>query len=301
MTNDNNIDAGDLIINSSEIKPRSYKDKKCAPGLRFEDGACMPLDILIDMADGYNKYFPNKKIKLSEKLETLNPKQYKRYLVKEFSKRLEDVCDNQKCWIKQSFMKELNNHVKKKAVKYVYRPDGPDGQFTWLNTHNVNDVMEQYENIHDDFKFFGAVPIDFDNLKQLEICGVDFNNVVNSGKHKIGVVFNLDESYKSGSHWVACYLDLKKGQVYFFDSYGVAPEARIRKFMRKAENFLKQKGINNTDVRFNKTRHQYENSECGVYSLNFIIRMLEGETFDDINNKRIPDSEVNKMRKVYFL
>lgn len=287
-------------VNSSEIKPRNEKDKRCAPGFKFEDGACMPLDVLIDMAESYNKHFSNKKIKLSEKLETLNPKKYKKYLVREFSRRLDDVCDSHKCWIKQSFMKELRDHDVKRIEKTIFRPEGPKGRFTWLNTNNVNDVMEQYEKIHKDFKFFGAVPIDFDELSQLEIANLDFKNIYNDGIKKIGVVFNLDEHYKSGSHWVALYADLEKGEEYFFDSYGTAPEWRIRKFMRKMERFFKDRGIKRSKVTFNKMRHQYKNSECGVYSLHFVIRMLEGERFDYFNNNRISDDEINEMRKVYF-
>lgn len=286
-------------IDSSELI-KNEKDKRCAPGINYEDGACISLEDLIEMAKAYNKRYTNNKIKLSEKLETLNPKKYKRYLVKEFSIRLDDVCGDQKCWVKQEFIKDIEKNIKNKLNNYTFRPNGPEGKFTWLNTYNVNDVMKQYENKHKDFKFLGAVPIDFDNLKNLEISKLNFDELYNNYKKKIGVVYNLDEHYKSGSHWVALYSDMNKGCIYFFDSYGVKPEERIRRYMRKVENYLKSIGFKKTDVRYNKTRHQYKNSECGVYSLNFIIRSLEGETFDEINGKRISDSEVNKTRDIYF-
>ena len=48
-----------------------------------------------------------------------------------------------------------------------------------------------------------------------------------------GFVFNLDEHWKSGSHWVALYSDLSKGQIYFFDSYGKRPEKRIRSLVKR--------------------------------------------------------------------
>lgn len=301
MNNENKISSGNFLrdISSPEIKPLDERDKRCAPGLKFEDGACMDLESLINMAEAYNSHFPKNQIELSSKLHTLNPKQYKRHLVKSFAERLSDVCDSQRCWMKQSFMNELQEMSKRKLTKYTFRPKGPNGQFTWLNTHNVNHVMEQYENLDNRFKFFGAVPIDFDDLPNLEIAQIDFNKLYNQGKTKIGVVFNLDEHYKSGSHWVASYIDLDKGGVYFFDSYAEPPEARIRKFMRKANTFLKNKQIDAT-VEHNKTRHQYGNSECGMYSLHFIIKMLEGNNFEDVNKTPISDDFVNKLREVYF-
>lgn len=286
-------------VNSSEIKPKTDKDKKCAPGLRFEDGACMTLNLLVTMAEAYNNKFPKNKISLCSKLETLNPKKYKRYLVREFSRRLENVCDSHKCWVKQNFVKEMQNEAKHILSNYTFRPDGPKGRFTWLNTNNVNQVMHQYEKVYPEFKFFGAVPIDFDEL-DLEISKMNIEDLYNSGKKKMGVVYNLDEHYKPGSHWVASYCDLENGCVYFFDSYGTLPEKRIRKFLRKVERFLSEKGVKKQDVRFNKKRHQYKNSECGVYSLHFIIRLLEGEGFDDINKERITDTEVNRYRDIYF-
>jgi hypothetical protein len=56
---------------------------------------------------------------------------------------------------------------------------------------------------------------------------------MNEGKNKVGIIFNLDEHWKPGSHWVAMYGDLKKGEAYYFDSYGISPEPRVRKLMRR--------------------------------------------------------------------
>ena len=47
-------------------------------------------------------------------------------------------------------------------------------------------------------------------------------------------------------------------------------------------------------------KHQQGNSECGVYSINFILRLLKGKSFDHITSKRLSDEKVNKCRNVYF-
>jgi hypothetical protein len=279
------------------------KDKVCAPGTNFLAGSCIPLDLLVEMANSYNKNNNNNnnKIKLYKNLDTLNPKKYKNYLVKQFKDRLSDICKDQKCWVKQNFVNDLKKEMTHYLKKLTFRPSGPNGKFTWLNTLNVNNVMHQYENQYDDFKFYGAVPIDFDDLPELKIKNINFNNLEKKEKiNKLGFVFNLDESWKSGSHWVALHADLKKGQVYFFDSYGIRPEKRIRALMRKMERYLREKGIKNPDIDYNKIRHQYKNSECGVYSLHFIIKMLEGNTFKNVTENIISDDNINKCRKTYF-
>ena len=54
------------------------------------------------------------------------------------------------------------------------------------------------------------------------------------------------------------------------------------------------------DMRHNPTRHQFKNSECGVYSINFILELLNGKSFDDICNTELPDNDINKLRKKIF-
>ena len=49
----------------------------------------------------------------------------------------------------------------------------------------------------------------------LGISNINFHDLEKSGKNKIGMVINLDEHWKEGSHWVALYTDLKNNQIYF--------------------------------------------------------------------------------------
>jgi hypothetical protein len=49
---------------------------------------------------------------------------------------------------------------------------------------------------------------------------------------KSGSSHNLDPHYKSGSHWVANYIDLDKHCCYYFDSYGMETPKQIEKFMQ---------------------------------------------------------------------
>ena len=58
---------------------------------------------------------------------------------------------------------------------------------------------------------------------------------------------------------------------YFFDSYGVVPEKRVRRYLRRVAVYYMNKTKKRPVVEYNRIRHQFENSECGVYSINFIL------------------------------
>ncbi len=272
---------------------------RCAPSKKFTEGSCISIDILEKMAHAYNQQHNNSlPIEMDETQRNLNPKGYKKMLVIELTKRLSDVCDDQICWTRQKFVELLKDTDKTDLQNYTFRPVGPQGRFTWLSTIDINNVMKQYETKYPNFKFFGAVPIDFKDLN-LGLQNLDFANLIKNNKTQIGVIFNLDEHYKSGSHWVSMFADLLKGNVFYSDSYGYPPERRIRAFLKEIANFLITQNIT-PHVKSNKTRHQLEESECGVYSINFIARLLSGETFDEISVNRIPDEHINNCRTVYF-
>lgn len=297
------------------------EDKKCAPSKSYTEGSCFTLESLTRMAEAWNKNINEKKFKGN----IIEIKASKRHLVAELTDRLSDVCNDQICWLKQDFIKEINDQ---EAEAHTFRPEGPQGRFTWLNTTNINEIMEQYEKKYSNFKFYGAVPIDFDEISGYGIRNMDFDKLLRSGTSRIGFVFNFDEHWQSGSHWVAMFADLEKGQVYYFDSYGTRPKKRIRNLVNRISKWYYDRNVEgvkqsaDTDsmteasfmnpskpnyiekkvktIKFNQSRHQFKNSECGVYSVNFILRLLKGETFDYICDNITSDDEVNKCREEYF-
>lgn len=287
-----------------EIDPDDLKQTdKCAPGAKFSHGSCIEVELLDEMAKAYNDYTKKDKIRRSKNLLLLNPQKYKLYLVQSIKKRL-NQCSNQVCWTEQKFVDTMNDKTRHILYKLTHLPKSPEGKFEWLNTININEVMEQYENTYDQFKFFGAIPMDFAELRQCDnINKLNFKEFLDSGKSQIGIVLNLDEHYKGGSHWVGFFADLKEKQVYYFDSVGTKPEARVRKLMRKISNYIMEHhgvSMDDIDVDYNTIQHQFDDFDCGVYSMNFLIRMARGETFKDIVNTPINDKTMNKCRNKYF-
>ena len=267
-------------------------DKKCAPGKSFKDGSCFTLNNLIEISENFNRTFPNKSFPIR--------RDNKKYLLRNLTSRIKEKynCNNQTCWINTSFIKNIKNND---LTHFTFRPNGPKGKYDWLSTSDIDKVMKQYESKYKNFKFLGAVPYDFEELPYLDTFNFDVEQMKANGKNKIGMVVNLDTHDKSGSHWVGFYSNLKSKQVYFFDSFANQPGSRIKKFSNKIlKKFSGGGNFSTDDIIYNKIRHQFSNSECGVYSMNFIIRLLHGETFNDITNNITKDTDMNACRKSYF-
>jgi hypothetical protein len=295
------------------------KIDKCAPSKKFEDGSCFSLESLKLIANKYNEKNEKTKINISDN---------KKELVNKLKTIFSDYCNSQVCWLRTDLVKSLNNE---EINEDTFRPAGPPKKYDWLSTTNINDVLSQYEELYPEFVFLGAVPNDFEELPVLGLSDINFDNFINDKKTKIGLVINLDTHKQSGSHWVALYTDLINNQIYYFDSVGKKPGKRIKKFNNKIFKYLYNKKnnknidvndifnvyskkkkisskyfkmlnnkLNKFDIRHNQIQHQQENSECGVYSINFILRIVKGETFDNIVQNITTDEEVNKCRKVYF-
>lgn len=284
-------------------------DEKCAPTKTYKEGSCFSLKSLKKIAESYNIKNPMNKIDIKDNKEEL---------VKELEKRMKNTCSDQTCWLRTDFVKAINDE---EIENNTFRPEGPSNKKEWLSTTDINNVVSQYQEKFKDFLFLGAVPADFLDLDILGIKDLNFNELKKEGKNKIGMVINLDESWKSGSHWVALYADLDKDQIYYFDSFGKKPYKRTRQFINKIfkymykdkykknpriNDILKGGNIQNNsnykkfDVKYNSKQHQFSTSECGVYSMNFIIRLVRGETFDEISNNVTKDIEMNNCRDIYF-
>lgn len=275
------------------------KNDACAPGLTFEDGHCARLPIIVELALAYNASNPSNKIQISHDAKSSEHK-LKRYIVNQLEDRLKDVCSTHDCWCEQEFVEHMREDARKEYLKYTHRPISPQGRFTWLSNYDIDDALEQYAKKYN-FMWGGAVPMDFATLSTVKVNHLDYPQLISRGKTKFGMVINLDDSHQPGSHWVAMFTDFKAGNVFYFDSYGIKPEKRVEMFMKKHEAIARKLGIaKKITVDYNKTRHQYGGSECGVYSMLFVIRMAKGGDFYEIFGKPIPDEKVNKCRRVYF-
>jgi hypothetical protein len=152
------------------------------------------------------------------------------------------------------------------------------------------------------------------------LCQFSLEKFIKAKKTKIGIVFNLDRYYQSGSHWVSMFIDITNRFIFFFDSAdnSIPPEiwtenpednSLVNRIIRQGKELSPP--IDFTFYNNRGVEHQTGNTECGMYSLFFIITMLTGK----INKggqlsitkrrelflkKRIPDGLVYQYRKIYF-
>ena len=291
-------------------------DTKCAPSKKYKDGSCFTTESLKKIVKNYNKQYK----------QNINLNQPKKELVKKITDILKNKCDDQACWLRQEIVTNINDDD---ILNNTLRPEGPKGKYQWLSTLDIDKVMAQYQSAHQDFIFLGAVPYDFEDIGVLELKTPDlFHDMIKNNKIKFGIVINLDSHNMSGSHWVGLYADFNKKQVYFFDSVGKKPRKKIKKFINGIIKYMynskypnKKLNINNVikslnnnkldneyianlktfDIKYNKIQHQFKDTECGVYSINFIIRLLEGDTFNNITENITKDDKMNNNRKEYFI
>jgi hypothetical protein len=278
----------------------------CAIGRDNSNDSCFTLDELHTIAKNYNDSAKdNKKIKLWPT---------KKEMLVELKEKLTD-CSDQTCWPTLKFIKNSD------VLNEAFKPNGPAGQFDWLSTTEINECMERYMDVYPDFLFVGAVPIDIEDLKQFGVKNLDYDKIAKKGKTKIGIIYNLDEHYKSGSHWVSFYIDTLNKNIYYSDSAAKPPDVRVKRLVKKIaekwykkdtgkqlslplDSYMNEKEQNLVEkkynIQFNKTQHQFGGSECGVYSINNIVRLLKGDNFNDIHGGRVTDKEMNVCRKIYF-
>jgi len=98
------------------------------------------------------------------------------------------------------------------------------------------------------------------------------------------------------------FLDLKNRTLCFFDSVGDKPPKPVWRLMKKIE---KQSKAMKCPIKIivNKKQFQFEDSECGIFSLWFLISRLRGDSCDYLfkkSQKEINDKNINKLRKKYF-
>jgi len=263
------------------------KKNICAPGNSY-DYTCFNMNSLKKIAGKLNKD------SRFESYKDINTKKYnkknKKKFVKEIQKKLNckkhlDFCVIEK---KAEFYNEIKNTLKPKA---------PNGKYEWLSTLDIRDVMEQYEKKYKDFNFIGPYPMDFEMIYE-ELANLNLKQLCKKEK-KIGIVFNTDISTGPGEHWISMFLDLKNRTLCFFDSVGDKPPMPVWRLMKKIEKQSKQMKCP-IKIVVNKKQFQYKDSECGVYSLWFLISRLRGKSCDFLFKNPISDAKMNKNRKKFF-
>ncbi len=225
------------------------------------------------------------------------------------SSYLGNVCDKESCWLKQTsaFGKLQSEMTDSFAPESP--PEWKKNPTEWLTSVDIMNVMKQYETAYKCFDFMGPSPIDFDTRKLYgecvwdELCNFSLADQVRAGKTKIGMIFNTDPHNKPGQHWLSMFVDVKKKQISFFDSVGDKIPSKVMALVKRIQDQGQQMTPKIT-MEFDQnypTEHQYGTTECGIYSIFFIVHMLEDKITEKYLKTHILDDKyMQKFRQVYF-
>jgi hypothetical protein len=277
---------------SANCSPKPIGDRKTG-----DSNSCYSMDDLMRLKDAWNKRNPSNLIHSKTQTE----------LVDELTNKFSKTCSNEHCWYKQfAEVHELQ------GLGSLFAPDAPTAWKTnpneWLSSNDIIAVMKQYSKIYKCFEFLGPAPIDFDKVisgscVENNLCNINIKKLMDAGKFKIGISLNTDPHNKGGEHWISMFINIKKGFIFFFDSAGVKAPKQV---VALSDRIIKQ-GLELTppihfkfDQNYPK-QHQYTTTECGMYSLYFIVSMLEDKlTQQYLKTHVITDKYIQKLRKVYY-
>jgi len=279
----------------------NLKKVNCSPKDKNEmnEFTCYTDKSLYKLRDLWNARHEDVKIKSND------PKEIHTLL----AKYLSNVCNKESCWLRQrGAFGNLSSDMTDS-----FAPESPDewkkNPNEWLSSLDILNVMKQYEKAYKCFDFIGPSPMDFDKRKLYgecvwdELCNFNLAKQIKNGKTKIGIIFNTDPHDKPGQHWLSMFINIKRKQIFFFDSVGDPAPQEVMKLVEK----IKTQGQNMTpkiNFKFDQNHpveHQYGNTECGIYSIFFIVHMLEDKMTEDYFKTHIlKDKYMEKFRNIYF-
>ncbi len=295
----------------------------CSEGSKVKGGkivrkkdayTCYSLASLKKIAKAMNEERKKEKNYIPIKVDKLS----KYELWKSIQDHLKPFCDDdEECWRRQEFIRKLKDID---IQAFTFKPRMPNewkkNKYTWLSNFDIDLVLKQYERIYPEFKTYNASASDCPVEVTCPLSNLDPFKLRAEGRTKVGIVFNLDKTGESGSHWVAVYIDLKIAkdplseielkklekdpiEINYYDSYGDPPVDGIKMFIvRLGEKFLLRK--EKVKISYNDKRHQFGNSECGVFSMNFILERLHGTPMKKISKSKIMDKDMNNMRRLLY-
>lgn len=231
----------------------------------------------------------SKKCILLHKKDKIDINNNKKQLWNDIYSRLNKLCDFEKCWVDTTVLSQIKDKNLRHQLKYfTIKPKMREPGNYWLSTSDINFVMNQYSKLYSSFLFLGAQPCDF-----YQIIDVPFDKF--KEYNKIGMICNHDPSDKSGSHWIAILIDNTSNTIEYYDSTGNVPIQQLNVLINKFKKLYPTYKYN-----VNHIRHQNKGSECGVYSIYFLVQRLLGYSFDNVIQNVIDDDSMVNYRKIIF-
>lgn len=273
--------------------------------------SCLTVNALHDIVHAYNRSRPDNKIQMGKHRK---PAEIWEDLSSRMRDELGDVPEHK--WLNSAVIqKGMDSKKKQDLAKTHFRPEAREElkkiPTYWLETDDIDRALAQYLYKYPDFKFYGSLPLNFDDRDEKgecinsDICDFKLKDLIKQKYKYIGVVFNWGVQTRDGrqvggaAHWVSLFVNIPKGTIAYMDSYGMPPMKYIYDFMVRIRTEGKALGIP-LKIRINRKRHQFSETECGTYAVDSIIQQLEGKSFDEVSSNVVKDVKTNLKRNNLF-
>jgi hypothetical protein len=225
--------------------------------------------------------------------------------------KLGPLCDTERCWVSLGILpgdaeKRLeNNFAPLKPASWNRNPT------EWLSNHDIELAITRHTARHGDFRLLGVFPMDFmgndaSGKCVSSLCGFRIEELSRQGTKRAAIVLNTDKHNESGQHWVSLFIHACPGDrrygVYFFDSTGRPPTAEVDAFSNTVVDQLKGAFGESPEpvYSFNDRTQQKANTECGIFCVHFVMKMLGGCGFRRVCSTIGDDMKMMKLRSELF-
>jgi hypothetical protein len=173
------------------------------------------------------------------------------------------------------------------------------------DTDQLYKVLKEWEKVFSTFMTFPA-SIHVKGFENNILENIHMRDVINANKNKKTFSIPLAIAVMgedSGIHAVGIFVDIRLDEwsIEYFDSGGVAPPTFVIEWMEKQRKILNSEFNKKVKTFVTKNLiHQLTSSECGLHTLIYFRRRIEGIPYQMFNIFKIPDSAaINFRRRIY--
>jgi len=236
-------------------------------------------------------------------------------------------CTSESCVLAHPAVREFaaQNEVPAQALdrelETRFKTAGPRDSLALLSNYNIDETLQRWARVFTGFFPCPFAMMDFDRNGDL-FGTIDMVDVlegrvpVNLGVEQVkrkstcfGCALNTDTSSGPGKHWVAVFVDCRPPPgsgpwtVEYFNSAGRPPTKPAAGWMARTRARLAEyrgdagsvESVAVTDV-----GHQDSQTECGLYTLYYIRKRLEGTPYTFFFRQLVPDAAMTAFRKHVF-
>ncbi len=299
----------------------------CSPSVNDKNPTCLSKESLKHLIDCYNnsKQKKNQKIIYYDNNSQLD-------LFKKLDNKMKKLTKGSgKYWFWPNIIKKLkpinnNNFIIniKNIEKLELKPEKPSEWLKnpkeWLSNYDINDIMNQYsKNNKYKYNYIGTFSIDFavkNNLGKClysNFCNINIKkDYIDKNIKYIGFITNLDKHNEPGSHWTSTFIIIDHTNnsygAYYYDSVARKIPILILNFLNNIKNQCNKLYPNKKFIiDYNKKQHQFQNTECGIFSIIYQIRWLNllkrnknPKLINIINNDKLTDNNANEIRNSLY-